>query len=124
MRPKEARIDAVSGGQSAEITAPAVVAKEAGRVVVGTYLLAPPGQTSLRYVWTSPGAVAVADQADSLYRLTVQKQPGLLPGPLSLTIHVPSGSRIESTTDGLTVSGETATLITTFQTDLRLSIKY
>jgi hypothetical protein len=123
LAPERSRIEAVSGGQSAEVTAPAVVAREAGRVVVGTYLLAPPGQTSLRYVWTSPEA-AVADQAGGLYRLTIQKQPGLLPGPLTLTIHTPSGSRIESATDGLSVSGETATLATTFQNDIQLSVKY
>ena len=123
LAPEGSSVGAVAGGQSAEVTAPAVVTNEAGRLVVGTYLLAPPGQTSLRYVWTTPAA-AVADQGRSLYRLTIQKQPGLLPGPLSLTIHAPSGSRIASATGGLSVADETATLVTTFQTDLRLSVKY
>ena len=70
LAPERSRIESVSGGQSAEVTAPAVVGQEAGRAVIGTYLLAPPGQTSLRYVWTSPDVVS-ADQAGGLYRLTI-----------------------------------------------------
>ena len=50
-----------------------------------------PGLGQPRYVWTSPYA-ADADQAGGTYRLTIQKQPGLLPGPLALTIRVPDGS--------------------------------
>ncbi len=72
LAPEGSSVGAVAGGQSAEVTAPAVVTNEAGRLVVGTYLLAPPGQTSLRYVWTTPAA-AVADQGRSLYRLTISE---------------------------------------------------
>ncbi len=99
------------------------MAEEAGRTAIGTYLLVPPGSTSLRYAWTSPYA-ADADGTGGDYRLTIQKQPGLLPGPLTLTIHVPDGFRITAASDNLTVNGETATLTTTFDRDVELSLDY
>ena len=54
--PERSRVEAVSGGTLAPVTNPAVVEDEAGRTVIGTYLKVPPGQTSLRYAWTSPYA--------------------------------------------------------------------
>ena len=99
LAPERSRVESVSGGSFVKLTAPAVVAEEAGRAVIGTYLMVPPGTTSLRYVWTSPYA-ADADETGGVYRLTIQKQPGLLPGPLTLTIHVPDGFRIASASAG------------------------
>ena len=72
------------------MTAPATVELEAGRTAIGTYLKIPPGTTTLRYAWTSPYA-ANADATGGTYRLTIQKQPGLPPGPITLTIGVPDG---------------------------------
>ena len=99
------------------------MAEEAGRTVIGTYLMVPPGSASLRYVWTSPYA-ADADETGGLYRLTIQKQPGLLPGPLTLTIRVPDGFGITAASEGLTVAGRTATLQTTFSQDIELGLRY
>ena len=123
LAPERSRIESVSGGSLVQVTAPAVVAEEAGRAVIGTYTMVPPGKTPLRYVWTSPYA-ADADETGGIYRLTIQKQPGLLPGPLTLTIHVPDGFRIASASQGLQVSGNTATLTTTFSQDLELGLRY
>ena len=96
---------------------------EAGRTAIGTYLKVPPGTTSLSYTWTSPYA-ADADQSGGTYQLTIQKQPGLLPGPLALTIRVPAGFRITDASAGLTVTGDTATLSTTFDRDLVVQVRY
>ncbi len=84
------------------MTNPAVVEDEAGRTAIGTYLKVPPGQTSLRYTWTSPYA---ADATSGTYRLTIQAQPGMLPGPLTLTIRAPDGNRITAASPELAVSG-------------------
>ena len=64
---------------------------------------------ALRYSWTSPYA-ADAESDGGSYRLTIQAQPGMLPGPLRLTIHVPAGTRITAASPELSVSGTTATL--------------
>ena len=123
LAPERSRVESVSGGRLVELTAPASVADEAGRTAIGTYLMVPPGTTKLRYVWTSPYA-ADADATGGIYRLTIQKQPGLLPAPLTVTIHVPDGFRIASASEGLQVSGNTATLTTTFSQDVELGLRY
>ena len=123
LAPERSRVESVSGGSLARLTAPAAVGEEAGRTVIGTYLMVPPGEASLRYVWTSPYA-ADADETGGLYHLTIQKQPGLLPGPLTLTIRVPDGFRISASSEGLTVTGRTATLQTTFTQDITLGLRY
>ena len=83
----------------------------------------PPGSTSLRYTWTSPYA-ADADATGGAYRLTVQKQPGLLPSPLTLTIQVPEGHRITAASPELVVNGAEATLSTTFDRDIVIGVQY
>jgi hypothetical protein len=121
--PERSRVEAVSGGGLAPVTDPAVVEDEAGRMAIGTYLKIPPGPTSLRYTWTSPYA-ANADATGGTYRLTIQAQPGMLPGPLTLTIRVPDGYRITAASPGLTVSGGTATMVVTFDRDIVIGVEY
>lgn len=123
LAPERSRVQAVSGGSFIKLSAPGVVEEAAGRTVIGTYLKVPPGRTSLRYDWVSPYA-ADADETGGLYRLTIQWQPGLLPGPLTLTIRVPAGFRITAASEGLTVAGRTATLRTTFDRDIVLGVRY
>jgi Protein of unknown function (DUF4012) len=119
--PERSRVEAVSGGTLSPVTNPAVVEDEVGRTAIGTYLKVPPGQTSLRYTWTSPYA---ADATSGTYRLTIQAQPGMLPGPLTLTILAPDGCRITAASPELEVSGATATLTTTFDRDIVVGVQY
>jgi hypothetical protein len=121
--PERSRVESVSGGSTSPLSDPSVVEDEAGRMAIGTYLKVPPGTTSLAYTWTSPYA-ADADGSGGTYRLTIQKQPGLLPGPLALSIRVPAGFRITDASPGLTVTGDTATLSTTFDRDLVVQVRY
>ena len=121
--PERSRVEAVSGGGLAPVTGAAVVQDEAGRTAIGTYLRVPPGSTSLRYTWTSPYA-ADADTAGGTYRLTIQAQPGALPGPLTLTIRVPDGYRITAASPELSVDGDTATLAAVFDQDIVVGLQY
>jgi hypothetical protein len=121
--PERSRIDAVSGGSFTPVTDPAVIDNDAGRLAIGTYLKIPPGDTSLTYAWTSPYAATVGSNGGS-YRLTVQAQPGMLPGPLTLTIRAPDGFRITAASPELAVSGAEATLTTTFDRDVVVGIQY
>lgn len=123
LAPVGSRVESVSGGSLVKLTAPALVSEEAGRAVIGTYLMVPPGVTDLRYVWSSRH-VADIDESGGDYNLTIQKQPGLRDGPLTLTIRVPPNYRIESATHGLQISGGTATLTMPFNQDLSLSIRF
>jgi hypothetical protein len=121
--PERSRVEEVTGGGLAPVTAPAAVESEAGRMVIGTYLKIPPGDTSLRYAWTSPYAADV-NETGGEYRLAIQKQPGMRPGPLSLRIRVPEGYRISAASRELTVDGATATLATTFAEDIVVALRY
>ena len=117
------RVEAVSGGSYARLSYPAVVESEAGREAIGTYLKVPPGRTGLSYTWTSPYA-ANTDGAGGTYELTIQKQPGALPGPLTLTIRAPAGFHIADASPGLTIRGDTASLATTFDQDIAVQVRY
>jgi hypothetical protein len=121
--PVRSRVQAVTGGTLTPVTLPATVAEEAGRAVIGAYVKVPAGETSLRYEWTSPYAADTESDGGS-YRLTIQAQPGLIPGPLRLTIHVPDGTRITEASPELSVSGATATLTATFDRDLVVGLRY
>jgi hypothetical protein len=121
--PERSRVDSVSGGGLTPLTSPAVVEDEAGRMAIGTYLKVPPGQTGLAYTWTSPYAASVKATGGT-YRLTIQKQPGSLPEPLTLTIRVPDGYRITAASPELTVAGAVATLAGTFDRDIVVGVQY
>lgn len=121
--PELSRLDEVSGGSFVALSDPYAVEDEAGRTAIGTYLKIPAGRSTLSYAWTSPYA-ANADETEGTYRLTIQKQPGLLPGPLAVTIRAPQGFRIAEASPSLAVIGDTATLETTFDEDLVLDLRY
>jgi hypothetical protein len=121
--PERSRVETVSAGGMVPVDDPAMVEGEAGRMAIGTYLKIAPGTASLRYAWTSPYA-ANADATGGTYRLTIQAQPGMLPGPLVVTIKVPDGYRITAASAGLTVSGATATMTVTFDRDIVIGVVY
>ena len=123
--PERSRIESLAGGSTPKLTAPSFAGWEAGRAVFGVYLRVPPGRTGLRYAWTSPYAADVsATGGAGQYRVTIQKQPGLLAAPLSVTIRVPAGFRISAASAGVIVDGRTATFRTTFARDVVLGLTY
>jgi hypothetical protein len=121
--PERSRVESVRGSGPTPVTDPAVVEEEAARSVFGVYLRVPPGTATLAWAWTSPYA-ADADETGGTYRLTIQHQPGLLPGPLELTIRVPGGMRITAASPELTVAGDVATLRLSLDRDLVVGIRY
>ena len=121
--PVRSRVQSVTGGTLAPVTLPARIGEEAGRTVVGAYVKVPAGSTSLEFRWTSPYA-ASAEFDRGNYKLTIQAQPGMIPGPLTLTIRAPDGTRITAASPELAVSGATATLTTTFDRDLVVGLRY
>jgi hypothetical protein len=123
LAPERSRVEAVSGGTFDELSGPAVVEEEAGRAVIGTYLMIPPGEGGLRYEWTSPYVVK-SDSGGRRYVLTIQKQPGLRPGPLQVTIRVPEGATIVTGTSDLVMRGRVATLTTSFERDVELQVVF
>ena len=116
-------LQSASGGSFGRITGVEELGQELGFTVFGNYLGVPPGSTSLVYRWTTP-KTAVNDGADVVYRLTIQKQPGRLDDPVAVTVTVPSGARITDVSDGMTVAGSSATLVTALTRDVEIAVRY
>ncbi len=122
--PQRSRLEAVSAGTQIPITAPADMTDELGRTVIANYFQIPPGAATLMYRWVSPYPADLADNGIATYRLTVQKEPGLRPGPLHLQITLPPGATFVDASPGLTLSGGVATVDATFDRDLVAVIRY
>jgi hypothetical protein len=122
--PERSRIEAVSAGATTLITAPAAVADEAGRMVISNYFRIPPGVAHLMYRWISPYPADLGEDGNATYRLTIQKQPGLRPGPLKLRITVPPGAVIIDASPGLVLTPQSATIETTFDRDVVVVVRY
>lgn len=116
-------LDSVAGGSFGRITGPEELGDEAGRMVFGNYLAIPPGSSSLVYRWTSTGITSTQGE-DLVYRLTIQKQPGVAAEQLAVSIVVPDGARIVEATDGLQVQGGSATFVGSLIRDVNLTIRY
>jgi hypothetical protein len=94
----------------------------AGRNVFGNYLLMSPGASTLRYDWTVPAAATVTNGVWD-YKLTIQRQPGTAATPIALTVSLPDGAKIVSSTEG-TVNDNTATLETNLGSDVTIDVRY
>ena len=121
--PAPSELISTNGMASDPISAVESTTQEAGRNVFGNYLLIPPGAADLSYNWVTPG-VATEGGGEWTYTLTIQKQSGLTPMPLSVTVTLPSGATITSTSLGATAADGTVVLATTLTQDAQLQVKY
>lgn len=113
----------LAGGSYGRLTGPEEISQEAGRSVFGSYLAIPPGSTSLVYRWTT-AAATITQGEDFVYRLTVQKQPGVADETLGLSIVVPEGARIVDASEGLEVKAGATTFVGRLTEDLKVTIRY
>ena len=110
--PRQAQLrDVLLNGQGA---GPEQMDLEFGRAVFGRFFRVNPGEEdALRFDYETHGVVA-RDGDAYVYSLEVRKQPGTDAVPLALSIELPPGAELMSTTlDGNPVSG------TAIETDLR-----
>ncbi len=95
----------------------------AGRTAWGSYLLIPPGEAWLAHAWRTP-AVVLAEGEGRLYRLSLRKQPGMGPEPVTIAIRLPAGVRPASLSPGLVAEGETVRWSGTLTEDLVLELRW
>jgi hypothetical protein len=122
--PERSRVETISAGTQAPISLPADVEDVAGRTVISNYFPIPPGSARLSYGWTSPYPADLGEDGIVTYRLTIQKQPGLRPGPIRLRITVPAGATVIDASPGLAVGRESVTVDTTFNRDIDVVVRY
>lgn len=83
--------------------------QDQGRPVAIGLVNAPPGgKTSFAVTYTAPGAVTIVGDVKE-YRLDFLPQPTVVPIPLSVTVHLPDGTEVTSSSPGMTVDGSTIT---------------
>lgn len=100
-----------------------LVAPEAGHTSFANYLLMPPGESELRYAWRAP-EVMLRDGDEWVYRLTIQKQPGMVREPVTVAVTVPEGAEVTVMPEGATMSGGTVTFRAALELDQVLEIGY
>ena len=123
LTPAGSQVGDVQGQSMVPVSGPESSDAEAGRQTYGNFLLVPAGTATLDYQWQTPSLVETVD-GQHLYRLTIQKQPGMGPEPLTVQIIVPDGATIVDESQGMVVSGGTATYNGTLTDDLQLSVRY
>lgn len=123
MTPAASELVSAFGSASDPIDAAEEVSSEAGRNVFGNFLLIEPGTADLSYTWTTPGLATETDGVWT-YLLTIQKQPGLRPMPVTVSVVLPTGATVDSVSDGATAADGKVTFGTTLSEDARLEIRY
>jgi len=123
LMPNDATLLAASGQSAVPVSGVEYTGEEAGRAVVGNFLLIAPGTANMTYQWSSPGVVT-RDGDDWVYRLTIQKQPGQGPEPITLRLALPDGATMVRSSDGLEVSGQHLAYTGTMTADLTFEVRY
>jgi hypothetical protein len=103
--PAAATLLDASGQAAAPISGVERVETEAGRTAFGNYLMVRPGTADLTYRWETPGVVATAGE-DRVYRLVIQKQPGMRSEPVTLRLTLPDGATLVDASEGAVVDGQ------------------
>ncbi len=101
------------------------VSTESSRSVFGCYLSVPIDATQeIAFTYVDPGIVNVSGNPYE-YRLRVQKQPGTRAIPLTVTVDVPPGMKVESVVlDGKELEGQPNQIVTDLQDDRQIVVRY
>jgi len=101
------------------------VTEEAGKASFGRYFALPAdSEAAVTFAYTVPDVV-VASGGGREYRLLVQKQAGTRPAPLTLTVRLPEGARVESVfLDGQPLPGSPLRIQMLLSEDRELVVRY
>ncbi len=93
----------------------------------GTLLVVPGGDslnTSFRFALPEAVISHVSSSDPWVYRLRVQKQPGTLAHPLTIRIHLPHGTAVQSTSPTSVIEGSDILYKTDLRTDQEIDIVF
>jgi hypothetical protein len=103
--PEGAELLEATGQATARVGGVERTETEVGRKVFGNYLMIGPGTADLTYRWRTAGVV-MTDGEDRVYRLTIQKQPGMRSEPVTVQVSLPDGATLVAASEGAEVSGQ------------------
>jgi len=124
LMPPTSQLISAQGNAADPIDAAEYQGTESGHAMAGNYLLMLPGPSTLTYEWATPAVATQAPDGTWTYRLTVQKQPGLRPMPLSVTLSLPPGAQVGKVFGGAEQSDGIVTLDSTSVSDVDLEVTY
>jgi hypothetical protein len=121
--PATAELLEASGNAALPVSGVERVGSEAGRTSFGNYLMIRPGPADLTYRWQTPGVVTT-EEDEQVYRLTIQKQPGMRSEPVSLRITLPDGASLLDASPGATIDGSSLGYAFDLMEDRVIEVRY
>ncbi|HEX6383101.1 MAG TPA: DUF4012 domain-containing protein [Anaerolineae bacterium] len=97
-----------------------------GWSVFSNFLLVPYAQSlDTHFRYRLPDSIMQAGEEETHYRLTIVKQAGLDPDPLTVTVRLPeNGQLVEATPSPAVIDGTTVTFGLLLETDTMVTVKY
>ena len=123
LAPQDSELLTANGKADDRVSGVERIEEEAGRAVYANYLLMPPGESTMSYLWSVPGAAVLTDEGWE-YRLVIQKQPGARSLPVSVRIDLSPGAVVLDATQGAVVDGERVRYETDLTSDVELRVLY
>jgi hypothetical protein len=121
--PLRAELLEASGTGALPVSGAERVDTEAGRTAFGNYLMIRPGTADLSYRWTTPNVIE-AEGDERVYRLTIQKQPGMRSERVAVHVTVPDGATVVSASTGGTIVGRAVEYAVDLTQDEVIEIRY
>ncbi len=121
--PAGAELLEASGTAALPVSGAEQIGSEAGRSVFGNYLMIRPGTADLTYRWRTPGVV-LADGEERVYRLTIQKQPGMRSERVAVRLTLPDGAAVVQATAGGAADGSTLSWGFDLMEDRVIEVRY
>ena len=97
-----------------------------GLATFGNFMLLPRGaEGTVYFQYELPADVVVSEDGDTVYRLTIHKQPGTRHEPLYLTVSLPSGTELlEASPTPTQVDGDIFIFELSLASDMELTMRY
>jgi hypothetical protein len=121
--PAAATLIDATGQAAAPISGVERIDSEAGRTAFGNYLMVRPGTADLTYRWHTPGVVTTEGD-DRVYRLVIQKQPGMSSEPVTVHLALPDGASLVDASEGAEVAGQELTYRFDLTEDQVIEVRY
>ena len=119
----DAELLEASGHAALPVSGVERVGSEAGRTTFGNYLMIRPGTADLTYRWRTPDVV-MSDGQEQVYRLTMQKQPGMRNEPVKVRIALPERATLVEASEGAAVDGGTLEYAFDLMEDRVIEVRY
>lgn len=126
--PAASELIELTGTSVLPVSGPEEESLVAGRRAWGSYLLIAPGEATLTAGWWTPDVDLPAPDpstpGERLYRLTIQKQPGMTAEPLGLRVLLPPGAAVIGISPGLVQVDGGVAWQGTLTEDLAVEVRY